>query len=171
MRTLADGNLDFLGRVDFQIKLNGQRVEVGEIEAMLKQGGASDALVLCRRSEEGVQRLVAYVLPASVDVEGVLEVSRQHLPSFMVPSARSATRRWRTPDFCASACSRSTARRTPIPSSHVPSHASSSTSMRPGRHVHKETRASNGSRGLWRLSTPRSPTCSACRVSRLRHAS
>ena len=47
VRWLPDGNLNFLGRVDFQIKLNGQRIETGEIESVLRQvKGVNDALVV-----------------------------------------------------------------------------------------------------------------------------
>ena len=47
VRWLPDGNIEFLGRVDFQIKLNGQRIETGEIEAVLRDiEGVQDALVV-----------------------------------------------------------------------------------------------------------------------------
>ena len=48
VRWLSDGNLEFLGRVDFQIKLNGQRVEAGEVEAVVQQAeGVQDCLLRC----------------------------------------------------------------------------------------------------------------------------
>lgn len=59
-RYLADGNIEFLGRLDSQIKLRGFRIELGEIEAVLKQHPlVQDAIVLV---EEDAERLVAYVV-------------------------------------------------------------------------------------------------------------
>ena len=51
VRWLRSGNVDFLGRADFQIKLNGQRIEVGEIESVLRQvHGVRDAMVMVRQT-------------------------------------------------------------------------------------------------------------------------
>ena len=63
-RFLADGNLEFCGRIDDQVKLNGYRVEPGEIEAALRdQGGVQDAVVLAREDGSGTRQLAAYVVP------------------------------------------------------------------------------------------------------------
>ena len=65
-RSLADGNVEFCGRIDDQLKLNGYRVEPGEIETALReQGGVQDAVVLAREDGSGARRLLAYVVPKS----------------------------------------------------------------------------------------------------------
>ena len=63
-RCAADGNIEFLGRIDDQIKLHGYRIELGEIESALReQGGVRDAVVLARADASGAMRLTAYVVP------------------------------------------------------------------------------------------------------------
>ena len=63
-RCAADGNIEFLGRTDDQIKLHGYRIELGEIESALReQGGVRDAVVLAREDAPGTRRLTAYVVP------------------------------------------------------------------------------------------------------------
>ena len=60
----ADGNVEFLGRIDDQIKLHGYRIEPGEIEAALHEhGGVRDAVVLAHEEASGASRLTAYVVP------------------------------------------------------------------------------------------------------------
>ncbi|MFL5381523.1 MAG: amino acid adenylation domain-containing protein, partial [Longimicrobiaceae bacterium] len=86
-RWLADGTIEFLGRVDTQVKVRGYRIEPGEIEArLLEREGVSEAVVVAREDEAGTRRLVAYVVG---DVEaGVLrEHLRRELPDYMVPAA------------------------------------------------------------------------------------
>jgi iturin family lipopeptide synthetase A len=62
-RYLPDGNVEFCGRLDHQIKLHGYRVELGEIEAALREGrGVRDTVVLARDNDAGKQ-LIAYVVP------------------------------------------------------------------------------------------------------------
>jgi len=66
---LADGNIEFLGRFDHQVKVRGYRVELGEIEvALLQHPGVEDAAVVVRE-EHGERQLLAYVVPRPLDVE------------------------------------------------------------------------------------------------------
>ncbi len=85
-----EGALDYLGRSDFQVKLRGQRVELGEIEAVLTgHPQVRHAAVALVRGATG-DRLAAYVVAApgeSVDEAALLLHARAALPSYMVPSA------------------------------------------------------------------------------------
>jgi amino acid adenylation domain-containing protein len=65
VRYLGTGNIEFLGRIDHQVKIRGFRIELGEIESVLRQHSAvADAVVTARESDQGGQRLLAYVVPA-----------------------------------------------------------------------------------------------------------
>jgi amino acid adenylation domain-containing protein len=90
-RWRTDGNIEFLGRSDFQVKLRGFRIELGEIEARLAEHAAvREAVVLVREDQPGDQRLVAYAVPAPHTAPEA-EVLRTHLaaalPEHMVPAA------------------------------------------------------------------------------------
>jgi amino acid adenylation domain-containing protein len=89
-RFLPDGNLEYLGRTDFQVKLRGHRIELGEIEALLEKcEGVRQAIVVLREDRQDDKRLVAYLVasgaaePSPQGLRGALESS---LPDFMVPS-------------------------------------------------------------------------------------
>ena len=88
-----DGNLDLLGRVDHQIKLQGHRIELGEVEAILQQHAAvSTAVVIPREDSRGDKRLVAYVVQKDAIAPSDLAADlRQHLsdtlPEYMVPAS------------------------------------------------------------------------------------
>ncbi|HEY6138560.1 MAG TPA: amino acid adenylation domain-containing protein [Thermoanaerobaculia bacterium] len=91
VRMTGDGVLEFLGRIDHQIKLRGFRIELGEIEATLVRcGGVKEAVVIAREDTPGDKRLVAYVIaepgasPAAADLKSAL---RTTLPDYMVPAA------------------------------------------------------------------------------------
>jgi amino acid adenylation domain-containing protein len=90
-RLLPDGNIEFLGRADFQVKLRGHRVEPGEIEAILEQcNGVRQAVVVVREDREGDKRLVAYLVvkASGAEAAGTLRsVLESRLPDYMVPSA------------------------------------------------------------------------------------
>ncbi|MEG4112410.1 MULTISPECIES: amino acid adenylation domain-containing protein [unclassified Microcoleus] len=91
-RYLLDGNIEFLGRTDSQVKLRGFRIELGEIEAALSQHSAvvREAVVLLLENEPGNQRLVAYVVPARESAIAINELRsflKEKLPEYMVPSA------------------------------------------------------------------------------------
>ena len=88
-RFLPDGNIDFLGRVDDQIKLRGHRIEPDEIEALLeKSPGVRQAVVVLREDREGDKRLVAYLVADAADSAAALRaVLDAKLPEYMVPSA------------------------------------------------------------------------------------
>jgi amino acid adenylation domain-containing protein len=81
-RFLPDGNLEFFGRVDEQVKLRGFRIELGEIESSLKDlGSVRDAAVLLREDAPGEKHIVAYItradeLPTSEDVSAEWEAER-----------------------------------------------------------------------------------------------
>jgi thioesterase domain-containing protein/acyl carrier protein len=89
-RRRADGNLEFLGRLDAQVKLRGYRIEPGEIEGVLTQHPAiHEAVVIVREDEPGEKLLVAYVVakgePAPTGRE-LRSYVKERLPEYMVPS-------------------------------------------------------------------------------------
>ncbi|WMV70852.1 amino acid adenylation domain-containing protein [Xenorhabdus griffiniae] len=90
-RWLPDGNIEYLGRNDFQVKLRGFRIELGEIEAKLEQcDGVREAVVLAREDEPGQKRLVAYLRPlegAELIPAKLRQQLTQHLADYMLPSA------------------------------------------------------------------------------------
>ncbi|HEV3052479.1 MAG TPA: amino acid adenylation domain-containing protein, partial [Longimicrobium sp.] len=86
-RWLADGTIEFLGRVDAQVKVRGYRIELGEIEArLLEREGVSEAVVVAHGDGAGNRRLVAYVV-GGVEAGGLREHLRRTLPDYMVPAA------------------------------------------------------------------------------------
>jgi amino acid adenylation domain-containing protein len=90
-RWRADGEIEYLGRNDFQVKLRGFRVELGEIETRLAEYPAvAEAIVLLREDAAGEPRLVAYLRPEGDMVPepmALRERLEESLPSYMVPSA------------------------------------------------------------------------------------
>jgi len=93
VRWLPDGNIEFLGRTDFQVKVRGFRIELGEIEARLAEHpGVREAVVLAREDGPGgagEKRLVAYYVGAdgAVEVESLRGHLGERLPEYMVPAA------------------------------------------------------------------------------------
>ncbi|WP_445234379.1 non-ribosomal peptide synthetase, partial [Duganella rhizosphaerae] len=90
-RYAADGNIEYLGRNDFQVKLRGFRIELGEIEtALVACAGVREAVVAAREDHPGDQRLVAYLLAhdgAMLDAAGLRAALAATLPGYMVPAA------------------------------------------------------------------------------------
>ncbi|WAJ35465.1 amino acid adenylation domain-containing protein [Pseudomonas sp. GOM7] len=89
VRWRADGNLEYLGRNDSQIKLRGFRIELGEIEASLaRYNGIEASAVLLREDTPGDKRLVAYFTATqAVAIEALRDHLQGELPEYMVPSA------------------------------------------------------------------------------------
>ena len=98
-RYLADGNIEFLGRVDQQVKIRGFRIELGEIESVLEEHPAvRDAVVVARVEDDAgeprdsagsAKRLVAYVVASQSPAPKIEELRRylkEKLPDYMVPS-------------------------------------------------------------------------------------
>jgi amino acid adenylation domain-containing protein len=89
-RLLPDGNLEFLGRTDLQVKLRGYRIELGEIEAVLEQHAAvGQAVVVAREDRPGYKHLVAYIISRSgepVTPAVLRQALESKIPEFMVPS-------------------------------------------------------------------------------------
>src|ERR1043165_7632764 len=89
-RFLADGEIEFLGRVDHQVKIRGNRIELGEIEAVLQQHGAvQQAVVVAQAAPSGGQRLVAYVVGdrATVSTGQLRSYLSETLPDYMAPAS------------------------------------------------------------------------------------
>ena len=89
-RFLADGNIQYMGRIDNQVKLRGFRIELGEIEAVLtRDPEVQSAVVVVREDIPGDKRLVAYFVPsgASISSAALKDLVRKRLPEYMVPSA------------------------------------------------------------------------------------
>ena len=90
-RYFPDGNIEFLGRIDRQVKIHGFRIELPEIEAILSQHPAiRNTAVIVREDRSGNKRLVAYIMPKEKSVPTTTELRdflRQKLPEYMVPTA------------------------------------------------------------------------------------
>lgn len=93
-RWLEDGNIEYIGRIDFQIKLRGMRMELGEVEAALRQLPYVRNTVVVVRGSGADATLVAYVVPQGEDAPSDAgefaaragAALRQHLPAYMLPA-------------------------------------------------------------------------------------
>lgn len=89
VRYLPDGNLEFLGRFDNQVKIHGFRIELGEIEAILSQHPQiSQVAVIASKDNSGDRRLVAYIVPQNATTNETQWRSflQEKLPDYMIPS-------------------------------------------------------------------------------------
>ena len=89
-RYLPDGNIECLGRVDFQIKLRGYRIEAGEIESVLAEyPNVQNAVVTVTETQQNQKYLKAYIVPQRGQVPNIEQLRNfldKKLPSYMVPS-------------------------------------------------------------------------------------
>ncbi|MEQ1514818.1 MAG: amino acid adenylation domain-containing protein, partial [Lysobacteraceae bacterium] len=95
-RWLPDGNIEYLGRNDFQVKVRGFRIELGEIEAALAAcEGVREAAVIAREEVPGEKRLVAYyIADTMLDAGDLRQRLSQHLPEYMLPAAFVRMEAW-----------------------------------------------------------------------------
>lgn len=99
VRWRPDGTLEFLGRIDHQVKLRGYRIELGEIESALESHPNVDqSEVLAREDQPGAKRLVAYVIKRtaaeSPKASELAEYLKMRLPEYMVPAAFVELEKW-----------------------------------------------------------------------------
>ena len=81
-----DGNLEYKGRKDSQVKIKGYRIELSEIESVLKNyKRIEDAVVSVQLDKEGCPYLVAYLVGPTNSIDGVSNYLQQYLPSYMIP--------------------------------------------------------------------------------------
>jgi amino acid adenylation domain-containing protein len=89
-RYLPDGNIEYIDRIDYQVKLRGFRIELGEIESVLLQlPEIRDCVVIDREDTPGQKRLVAYLVTESqqLAIAQLQTFLKQQLPNYMIPSA------------------------------------------------------------------------------------
>ncbi|MBV1884765.1 MAG: AMP-binding protein, partial [Gammaproteobacteria bacterium] len=89
VKYLNDGNIEYLGRLDYQVKLRGLRIELGEIESCIKHSQDIDDCVVLLQGEDVEQRIVAYIVhnATELDVEHLKIGLKSSLPDYMIPSA------------------------------------------------------------------------------------
>lgn len=88
-RYLPDGNVEFLGRGDLQVKVRGYRIELGEIETVLSEHPLIRQAIVVLRHDGGRERLVAYVISAKLRPGNTVEITeflKERLPDYMVPA-------------------------------------------------------------------------------------
>jgi amino acid adenylation domain-containing protein len=87
-RYFAEGDIEYLGRIDNQVKIRGHRIELGEIESsLLKFGPIKEATVQTRDTAGGLKRLCAYFVPsADFDLEELRIYLARFLPDYMMPA-------------------------------------------------------------------------------------
>jgi amino acid adenylation domain-containing protein len=97
-RYLPSGEIEYVGRVDYQVKVRGYRIELGEIEAALREHEAvREAVVVAEEDERGHKRLVGYLISTegqSVAGSELREHLGQRLPEYMVPGQYVWLKQW-----------------------------------------------------------------------------
>ncbi|HET8707644.1 MAG TPA: condensation domain-containing protein, partial [Pseudomonadales bacterium] len=89
-RFLSDGNIDFLGRIDQQVKIRGRRMELTEVEAVIGRFPAVQEQAVIVKGENANAKLIAYLVPVegqTINVNELRQFLKQHLAEFMIPSA------------------------------------------------------------------------------------
>jgi amino acid adenylation domain-containing protein len=87
-RWLPDGNLEYLGREDNQVKIRGLRIELGEIENTIREyPGITDCVALVKKYSEHIILIITYlVCKSDLEVEGLKRYLKKHLPDYMIPN-------------------------------------------------------------------------------------
>ena len=85
---LPDGNVEYLGREDLQVKIRGLRIELGEIESTLREyPGIRDCVAVVKRCSETVVLIIAYlVCEPGLELGGLKQHLKRHLPDYMIPN-------------------------------------------------------------------------------------
>ncbi|MEW6733018.1 MAG: amino acid adenylation domain-containing protein [Acidobacteriota bacterium] len=90
-RYLSDGNIEFIGRIDQQVKVRGYRIELGEIESvLLNHTDVRDTIVIAREDRPSNKQLVAYLImeqDSTVNINELRAYLKEKLPEYMLPSA------------------------------------------------------------------------------------
>ena len=87
-RWLPDGNIEYLGREDHQVKIRGLRIELGEIENTIREyPGITDCVALVKKYSENIILIIAYVVCKSdLKIDGLKDYLKKHLPDYMIPN-------------------------------------------------------------------------------------
>jgi acyl-coenzyme A synthetase/AMP-(fatty) acid ligase len=87
-RWLPDGNVEYLGREDQQVKIRGLRIELGEIENQIKTyPGICDSIAVVKKYSQNVILIVAYIVSsAEIEFESLKQYLTRHLPAYMIPN-------------------------------------------------------------------------------------
>jgi len=87
-RWLSDGNVEFLGREDLQVKIRGLRIELGEIENTIREfPGITDCIAVVKTYSDNIVFIIAYVVCKSeLEVEGLKYYLKKYLPDYMIPN-------------------------------------------------------------------------------------
>ncbi|POO76517.1 hypothetical protein C1T30_42740, partial [Bacillus sp. MBGLi97] len=83
----VNGGIEYIGRIDQQVKVRGYRIELSEIEVQLAQlSEVQDAAVIAVKDKGGNTAIAAYVTPESADIEALKSALKETLPDYMIPA-------------------------------------------------------------------------------------